>query len=140
MKFWDSSALVPVCARQERTDRLSVLLSEDRGVAIWWGSPVEVASAFTRLGREGVISAEVVEAAGARVEALAEGWVEVEPSRELRALALRLLRVHALRAADALQLAAALVWAEGRPEGRGLVTLDGRLREAALREGFTVLP
>lgn len=66
--------------------------------------------------------------------------LEVQPSDEVRHRVLRLLRVHALRAADALQLAAALTWCRERPSGAGLVCLDGRLRDAAAREGFNVLP
>jgi hypothetical protein len=67
-------------------------------------------------------------------------WVEVEPAAALRERAVRLLSSHNLRAADALQLAAALVWAEERPAGRVFVCLDARLREAARLDGFTVLP
>jgi predicted nucleic acid-binding protein len=44
-----------------------------------------------------------------------------------------------LRAADALHLAAALVACEERPHLLPFVTLDGRLEDAARREGFTVL-
>jgi hypothetical protein len=56
----------------------------------------------------------------------------------VKALAVRLLRVHRLRAADALQLAAALAWADGSPQSRTLLTLDDRLATAAEREGFAV--
>jgi hypothetical protein len=45
-----------------------------------------------------------------------------------------------LRAADSLQLAAALLWTRGRPAGHDLVCLDERLREVAVSEGFAVLP
>ena len=61
--------------------------------------------------------------------------IDVEP---VKSLAMRLLRLHALRAFDALQLAAALRWAEGHPQGRTLHTLDGRLARAARLEGFLV--
>ena len=47
-------------------------------------------------------------------------------------------RSSALRAADALQLAAALVWAKQLPRKRLFVCFDGRLAEAAGKEGFTV--
>jgi len=57
----------------------------------------------------------------------------------LRDAARRLLRVHDLRAADALQLAAALAAAEGRPMTLTLLCLDDRLGAAAEREGFPVL-
>ena len=70
-------------------------------------------------------------------EALAAADV-VLPGEELAATALRLLASHPLRAADALQLAAALVWARGRPSGHELVSLDERLRTAATLEGFVV--
>jgi hypothetical protein len=60
-----------------------------------------------------------------------------EPARQR---ALRLLAVHPLGAADALQLAAALIWTRESPAGVGLISADARLREAASREGFEVLP
>jgi hypothetical protein len=44
------------------------------------------------------------------------------------------------RAADALQFVAALVSCEEEPIGERLVSLDQRLREAALLEGFVVIP
>jgi hypothetical protein len=50
------------------------------------------------------------------------------------------LRAHPLRAADALQLAAALMWCDEAPTGETLVCLDDRLRDAARREGFAILP
>ena len=66
--------------------------------------------------------------------------MKVLPGERLREVAERMLRVHPLRAADALQLAAALVWSRDRPDGRVFVSCDERLRDAAGREGFTVLP
>jgi hypothetical protein len=56
----------------------------------------------------------------------------------VKALARRLLRLHALRAFDALQLGAALQWAAGHPDTRIVHTLDARLALAAQREGFRV--
>ena len=76
----------------------------------------------------------------ALLQQLAQTWIEIEPGGALRERALRLLASHNLRAADALQLAAALVWAEERPAGRIFICLDARLREAARLDGFTVLP
>ena len=74
----------------------------------------------------------------ARLDALSASWLQVEPSDEIRETARRLLRVHPLRAADALQLAAAYAAAERRPPTMTFVTLDDRLRTAADREGFVV--
>jgi hypothetical protein len=48
--------------------------------------------------------------------------------------------MHPLRAADALQLAAALIWVEEQPHGESFVSLDPRLRDSAAREGFTLVP
>ena len=74
------------------------------------------------------------------LDALAGEWSEVQPAKKVRQRAERLLRVHSLRAADALQLSSALVWAEESPSGLFFVCLDVNLREAAFKEGFTVLP
>ena len=71
---------------------------------------------------------------------LLRGVSEIEPTHVVRERAERLLGVHALRAADALQLGAALTWARERPQGMALVSLDDRLRTAARLEGFTLLP
>ena len=64
---------------------------------------------------------------------------EVQPSESLREDALRFLRAHELRAADAIQLAAGVAAAEGRPTTLAFVSLDDRLAEAAEREGFPVV-
>ena len=52
---------------------------------------------------------------------------------------MRFLRVHPLRAADALQLAAAFIAAERRPSSLEVVTLDDRLAAAARKEGFALI-
>jgi len=70
---------------------------------------------------------------------LAAGWHEIDPNDALREVAVRLLRVHALRAADALQLAAAFQAAEQRPPSLEIVTLDERLAPVARKEGFAVI-
>jgi len=66
-------------------------------------------------------------------------WTEVLPSSQVREQAIRLLRVHPLRAADASQLAAAIVASDFRPSALEFVTLDSRLAESAEKEGFTVI-
>ena len=75
-----------------------------------------------------------------RIRIVVEHADTVSPSDELRRRAARLLAVHPLRAADALQLAAALLWCEEQPHAEGFVSLGVKLRDAALKEGFTVLP
>ena len=106
-------------------------------MAIWWGSVIECGSAIARTAREGVLSPEDETHALALLDALAESWTEVQPTPRVRDVARRLLRVHPLRAADALQLSAALMWADGSLR-QELVTRDARLGDAARREGFTI--
>ena len=135
MKFWDSSALVPLLLQQPQTKRVRHLLAEDDELVVWWGSAVECASAIAQLHRDGHLSAAAERDARSLLNVLRKSWFEVQPGDAVREQAMRLLRVHALRAADALQLAAALEWAGAPPEG-GFVTFDDRLLEAAQREGF----
>ena len=65
---------------------------------------------------------------------------EIPPWDKVRDEARRLVVTRYLRAADALQLAAALEWCAGVPHAAGFVCLDDRLRLAAAMEGFRVLP
>ena len=106
----------------------------------WWGTSLECASALARLRRGGVIVVSEEHEVASLLRMLADAWSELQPSEELRRFALRLLQSHPLRAADALQLAAAYLWADSRPASYSFVSLDQRLRQAALREGFSVLP
>ena len=138
--FWDSSALIPVVLPEGRSDALTEQLAGERNLTVWWGTPVECLSAIYRCHRETPLADTVLTAALGRLRALVEDADTVVPADELRRRAGRLLAVHPLRAADALQLAAGLTWCEERPVGEGFVSLDERLREAARREGFDLLP
>jgi predicted nucleic acid-binding protein len=140
VRFWDSSGLVAVAARDQHFERAIPLLREDPEVAVWWATRVECVSGLQRRRRAGALDASVELAATERLNALAEGWLEVQPSSEIRLVAEGLLRHNALGAADALQLAAALEWAGERRSGVELVTFDRQLAHAARLEGFTVLP
>jgi predicted nucleic acid-binding protein len=139
MRFWDSSALLPLLADEPARERLIALLEEDAEVLAWWGTPVEIASALARREREGLLTADEVAAAFDAARALAESWHEIVPSDAVRRTAERLLRTHPLRGADALQLAAALVGAGHDPRSLELVCMDERLKAAARREGFAVI-
>jgi uncharacterized protein len=139
MKFWDASALLPLLVDEPARDRMLALLEEDSQVLAWWGTPVEIASALGRREREGLLGAAEIASALAASRRLAEGWHEVVPSDLIRRAAERVLRMHALRAADSLQLAAALVAADHDPATLPFVCLDERLSGAARREGFDVL-
>ena len=136
MRFWDSSALVPLFVVGQRTRAVQAAYTRDTDVIVWWGTPVECASALARREREGALSESDAAESFARLDAFAASWMQIDPSDEIRESARRFLRVHPLRAADALQLAAALIAAERRPSTLTVVTLDDRLRDAAGREGF----
>jgi len=139
MKFWDASALLPLLVEESTSKKLTAALAADPTMLVWWASEVECVSALARLERDALLAAEAFEAALARLKALAKGWHEVQPTDPLRSTAVRLLRVHPLRAADALQLAAAWEACERLPASLAFVTLDERLATAARREGFAVV-
>lgn len=140
MRFWDSSAVVPLCLTEPTSKQIQKILRQDEDIVVWWATRIECLSAFERRRREGILPAEAALNAKGVLASLATGWSEVLPSELVRRRAERLLATHALRAADALQLAAALIWAEEAPEALELISFDQNLREAALKEGFFVLP
>ncbi len=140
MKFWDSSAIIPLCITEPQTKTVADIAKEDNAIVVWWGSTVECHSAFSRLQRDGILRSEENEALGKILASLAGVWTEIEPCEDIRDIAIRLLLSHPLRAADALQLAAAIMWADKKPKGHQFVCFDLRLREAARKEGFGVLP
>ncbi len=140
MRFWDSSALVPLLVTETASEQVADLLREDAGMIVWWGTRLECVSALRRREREGALTRADFRQSSDLLEDLSSSWSEVLPTRRVRTLAQRALGVHALRAADALQLAAAQAWRREDPAGAPLVCLDERLRDAAAREGFSALP
>ncbi len=136
MKYWDSSGIVPLLVRQARTPDVENVLAQDPSVVTWWGTPVECLSALMRLVREKQLTPEQGRRAERRLHELRAAWDEVLPGEACRKTTERMLRVHALRAADALQLAAALIAADHDPSRLEIVSLDQRLNEAAGKEGF----
>ncbi len=139
MKFWDASAIVPLLIMEPATRPLQALAAKDVAMLVWWSTEVECASAIARLEREGALEDSAAGEAFGRLRQLATAWHEVDPSDAIREAAVRFLRVHPLRSADALQLAAAFVAAERRPSTLEVVTLDDRLAVAARKEGFVLV-
>ena len=140
MKFWDASAVIPLCIEEPQTKIVQDIAKKDNALVVWWGSLVECYSAFARLHRDGFLGSQEEEQVWEILSSLATTWTEIEPSEDIRDIAVRLLLNHPLRAADSLQLAAAIVWADKKPKGQHFVCFDHRLREAARKESFTVLP
>jgi hypothetical protein len=138
VKFWDSSAIVPLIVTEPPREAVLDLLGRDPIMIVWWGTPIECASAIARREREGALAIAEAGRALERLRALQDAWQEILPSEPVRRTALRLLRVHPIRAADSLQLAAATIAAEQEPASLEFVSLDDRLNDAASREGFRV--
>ena len=139
MKFWDASAIIPLLIDEPSRPSLLAVLDDDPGMLAWWGTPVEIMSALARRERESLLTSDEVENALVSARALSDSWYEIVPSAAVRRTAERLLRAHALRAADSLQLAAALIAANHDPATIDVVCLDDRLSAVARREGFTVI-
>lgn len=139
MRFWDTSGIVPLLLEQDATREVDELWSEDPDMAAWWGTPTECVSAIARLRREERLTLTDEERVLDLLDRLQSSWLEILPSEEARNEAARLLRVHPLKAADALQLGAARIWSAGASRAE-LVTFDERLALAARLEGFRVVP
>jgi hypothetical protein len=138
--FWDSSALVAALLEEPRSRQLIDAFDADPVPVIWWGTPLECHAAVVRAVREKRISREEATEAAERLREARTQVREVAPLEAVRTRAMRLVSAHPLRTADSLQLAASLIWCEESPASETFVSLDQRLRDAARREGFTLLP
>ena len=138
MRFWDSSAIAPLLAEETASRPREAQLREDAEIPVWYGTWAELESAICRRERESSIDPEQAAMARTRLSVLTRAWLEVQPTSWVRERAIRLLRVHPLRAADAMQLAAALVAFKERTAGNRFLTADLRLAKAATLEGFAV--
>jgi uncharacterized protein len=139
VRFWDSSALVPLIVEEPTSKACRQLLRTDKTQLVWCVSRTEVLSALWRRRRDARLTDDEIRKAEARLELLGARWAEVDAVPVVREVAERLLRVHPLRSADALQLGAALVALGPRTRGRQFVALDDALLGAAEREGFDAL-
>ena len=136
--FWDASALVPLCVQQSVTPTVETLY-KTYDVVVWWATPVEIASALSRLARTGYL--DIAGAAESRrlADELSRKWRVVQPHDAMLSIATGLLTRYELRTGDALQLAAALQWCESDPQGSPFVTADQRLKHAAAQTGFRLM-
>jgi len=143
MRFWDSSAIVPLLIREPTSSDMRALLHADVEILTSFITPVEVSSAIWRRLHNGELDAASHADADEQFAALSNNWSEADKLPQITEIALALLTRHPLRAADAIQLASAIdVVAEGEQKTSALpfVTLDHDLASAARAEGFPVLP
>jgi predicted nucleic acid-binding protein len=138
-RFWDSSGIVSLIVRERRSGVAKAWVAEPWGIVVWWTTPVECASALARLVRDRKLEPADVPAAALRLKQIADRWVEVEPSADVRETAQALVGRYPIRAADALQLAAARTYSGANASAVEFVTFDTRLGNAAREEGFRVL-
>lgn len=139
VRFWDSSALVPLILEEESSAACRRLLRRRADIAVWALARTEIHSAVWRRIRAGDLVDDDIAKAISRLQGLAGAWTEILDVDLVRDRAERLLGVHSLRAADALQLGAALVLVGDRSRNRDFISLDQDLARAASAEGFTVL-
>jgi len=139
VKFWDSSAILPLLIDERTSASVAAVYEDDERQIVWCLTEVEAVSALSRRERQGGVTTDV-ERARSTLRILSERWEEVTSVESVRTRAIRLLSTHGLRAADALQLAAALVFCDEQTESLPFVCLDDRLSEAARKERFPILP
>ena len=140
MIFFDSSALLPVFIQEEHSSKMRAIIRDDPSLVVWWGSTIECFSAFARLRRKRIIDSDQEQEIRSQLLDVRRHWTEIQPGNDLKTLAHQLLLAHPLSAADSLQLAAALLWADKLPFGHQFVCLDTKLLEAARKEGFIGAP
>lgn len=136
--FWDASALVPLCVMEPTTDQVQAFLQRQTTV-VWWSTTVEIQSAIAQRYRLGHLDHHSRQVAIDRLFSLRQSWQEILPSMQLRDAAEELLYLYSLRAADSLQLAAAMIWCRQKPSGRKFIASDARLCAAASQIGFQVI-
>ena len=137
MKFWDTSAIIPLLVEELKSDYVERLFIADSSMIVWWGTSIECVSAVSRLERENKISAREAEKILLRLSELRQSWREILPSNKSKQITERILRVHPLRAPDAQQLAGCVI--ANSDCSIEFVTLDKRLENAANKEGLPVI-
>ena len=137
--FWDTSALIALCCPHPSSALARRVARQTSRIVIWWATPVEMSSAFSQLVRAGELDDRELSYALKRKSILRRSWDEIEPSERLRDLAESLPDRYGLRALDALQLAAALIWCKEKPRHRPFACFDQRLANAAAKAGFHVI-
>jgi len=136
--FWDSSSFVPLCVTQEASHQAQQLVREYSFVT-WWATAIEVASAIERLTRTGDISPEESQAAHWRRKKLLRACKVIQAEGAVLDQAQEIILRFPLKAADALQLAAAWVWTMGDPSGSTLISGDRQVLVVAKDMGFKTI-
>lgn len=137
MKFWDTSAIIPLLVEESTSFQVETIFRGDSSMLVWWGTSIECVSAISRLERENKLSADEITAIFSRLDQLRMTWREIQAGRKVKQIAERILRLHPLRAQDAQQLAACILANED--QSIDFVTLDTRLAISAHKEGLPMI-
>lgn len=138
MAFFDTSALVPLCVNETTSTSAGRVWKQYNERIVWCETPVELDSAIARLFREKELDDIELKKAKKRLKDLELNWRIIEHDGRIIELARTFPYRYSLKAADSLQLAAALVWCKEFPKGKDFVSADVRLSGAAQSLGFTV--
>lgn len=134
MKFWDTSAIIPLLVNEQYSDIVDPIFTKDSSMIVWWGTSIECISAISRLDRENKITPEEQAQIIARLNELRDSWREIQATPLIKQYAERILQVHPLRAQDAQQLAACLI--ANQDMVIEFLTFDKRLEIAGRKEGL----
>lgn len=137
MKFWDTSAVIPLLIDEQQSHVIDQIFNKDPAIVVWWGTSIECVSAMARLERENKITHKEAESIISRLSQIRSTWREIQPGTKLKQTAERILRLHPLRAQDSQQLAACII--ANTDHQIEFVTLDERLATAARKEGLIVI-
>lgn len=137
--FWDTSAIVPLCVFQDASVAAQREHRKYLAKTLWWGTQVEVRSAFARLTRDVDIDDAGFQTALKKWSVISQRALELPPSPRVLEIASSLPDKYGVRALDAFQLAAALVWCREKPRNRPFICADLRLGDAAGDAGFDVV-
>jgi predicted nucleic acid-binding protein len=136
MKFWDTSAIIPLLVNEQYSDIVDPIFSKDSSMIVWWGTSIECISAISRLERENKITPSEHSQVINQLNELRDSWREIQASPLVKQYAERILQVHPLKAQDAQQLAACLV--ANQDMSIEFFTFDQRLQIAARKEGLKI--
>ena len=135
--FFDTSAIVPLRVAQGSSQEARLAYRNVTKQVVAWTAPIEAAGAIYRAVRLGGLSKSNAKRVLSRLGQLEKRWTEIVASDQVRSSAISLLSTYDPRAADAIQLASALVWCKEKPKNRLFVCFDHKLAEAARAAGFT---
>jgi uncharacterized protein len=139
MAFFDTSAIVPLCVAQPASLKARQAYRSFTRQVVAWTASIEAAGAIYRAVRLGGLSDSSARRALGRLAQLEKRWTEIVAGDRVRHEAISVLSNYDLRAADAIQLASALVWCKDKPRNRSFVCFDQKLAIAARAAGFTAV-